>query len=645
MKKICVYTCITGDYDNLNEIKNVEKNVDYYCFTNNKNIKSKTWKVVYISDDKLDNHRLSRKIKMLGHEIINKNYDISVWMDADIIIEKSIVEFVDIFLKDKPFASFKHHQRDCIYEEAKACLMMRKDTKENILKTINFLKKEKYPEHNGLYEMTIFIKKHNDPKVIETMNMWFDMVCKYSKRDQLSFAYCAWKTGLEINRINLSVWNNEFFSYKSHNRLKEVTSYRVYFGDESNFDYDMNIENKYTIKDSVYSFEEKVLKDVDQIKIEATNSPYYRYSDITVEGVKYDSMDVYNGLSKNPYAYFINDGIIILRGKFKKNQTLKFSIKMEKITMDEIYELLTYYGNWYMQNYNTVNKTNRDFEFYKNNYYSIINSATWKKTEVIRKITKKLGKQKRATNYVEFNRNRSINKNIRVAVQAHVFYIELLDEIYENVSKIACPFDLYISTDSEEKKEKIKEYFKDKNINVIIENYENRGRDILPFILELKDNIDKYDYVCHIHTKKSKHCDFGDEWRKYLYYNLFGTTSNINSIIYTFQNEDNVGIIFPKTYEKVEGYLRLGKNEKSINDICNRLNIQNNFHDIFPAGSMFWIRASLLKKLLDVVDVDDFEDEVGQGDGTFAHAIERVFVVLAEGYGYKYLEILNKTKK
>ena len=645
MKKICVYTCITGDYDNLNEIKNVEKNVDYYCFTNNKNIKSKTWKVVYISDDKLDNHRLSRKIKMLGHEIINKNYDISVWMDADIIIEKSIVEFVDIFLKDKPFASFKHHQRDCIYEEAKACLMMRKDTKENILKTINFLKKEKYPEHNGLYEMTIFIKKHNDPKVIETMNMWFDMVCKYSKRDQLSFAYCAWKTGLEINRINLSVWNNEFFSYKSHNRLKEVTSYRVYFGDESNFDYDMNIENKYTIKDSVYSFEEKVLKDVDQIKIEATNSPYYRYSDITVEGVKYDSMDVYNGLSKNPYAYFINDGIIILRGKFKKNQTLKFSIKMEKITMDEIYELLTYYGNWYMQNYNTVNKTNRDFEFYKNNYYSIINSATWKKTEVIRKITKKLGKQKRATNYVEFNRNRSINKNIRVAVQAHIFYIELLDEIYENVSKIACPFDLYISTDSEEKKEKIKEYFKDKNINVIIENYENRGRDILPFILELKGNIDKYDYVCHIHTKKSKHCDFGDEWRKYLYYNLFGTTSNINSIIYTFQNEDNVGIIFPKTYEKVEGYLRLGKNEKSINDICNRLNIQNNFHDIFPAGSMFWIRASLLKKLLDVVDVDDFEDEVGQGDGTFAHAIERVFVVLAEGYGYKYLEILNKTKK
>jgi len=48
MKKVCVYTCITGDYDNLKEIKNKEKNIDYYCFTNNKNIKSNTWKVEYI---------------------------------------------------------------------------------------------------------------------------------------------------------------------------------------------------------------------------------------------------------------------------------------------------------------------------------------------------------------------------------------------------------------------------------------------------------------------------------------------------------------------------------------------------------------------------------------------------------------------
>ena len=33
-KKICVYTCITGNYDNVHEITNKEKGLDYYLFTN-----------------------------------------------------------------------------------------------------------------------------------------------------------------------------------------------------------------------------------------------------------------------------------------------------------------------------------------------------------------------------------------------------------------------------------------------------------------------------------------------------------------------------------------------------------------------------------------------------------------------------------
>ena len=63
--KICVYTCITGEYDDLKEIKNVEKNIDYYCFTNNKKIKSKTWNVVYIEDNELSNLLLARKTKIM----------------------------------------------------------------------------------------------------------------------------------------------------------------------------------------------------------------------------------------------------------------------------------------------------------------------------------------------------------------------------------------------------------------------------------------------------------------------------------------------------------------------------------------------------------------------------------------------------
>ena len=60
MKKICVYTCITGSYDDVKEFKEFkEKNIDYILFTNNKDYKSDFWNVVYIENDVLDNVRLN----------------------------------------------------------------------------------------------------------------------------------------------------------------------------------------------------------------------------------------------------------------------------------------------------------------------------------------------------------------------------------------------------------------------------------------------------------------------------------------------------------------------------------------------------------------------------------------------------------
>ena len=130
MKKICVYTCITGDYDNVHEVKKKETGVDYLLFTNNKSVVSNSWQVVYIEDPNLDNQRLSRKIKMLGHPIIDQNYEISVWQDASVVFQKSVVTFVQTYLKNNSFAAFLHHVRDCIYDEAMACIKKKKDKKE-----------------------------------------------------------------------------------------------------------------------------------------------------------------------------------------------------------------------------------------------------------------------------------------------------------------------------------------------------------------------------------------------------------------------------------------------------------------------------------------------------------------------------------
>lgn len=238
MNKICVYTCITGDYDNLKEIKKVEKNIDYYCFTNNPKIKSKTWNVVYINNDGLDNHRLSRKIKILGHAIIN-DYEICVWQDASIVFNKSITNFVNNhYDKNKDIMCVpKHHCRSSVKEEAKACVELKKDSKEVINKLLYFYKKEKFRDNLGLFENAIFIRNNRNDLLNETMKVWFQIIEKYSKRDQLSLTYAAYKTGLKITPINIVVWNNKWFNALPHNSYGKT--YNVFYSSNDDEIYDM----------------------------------------------------------------------------------------------------------------------------------------------------------------------------------------------------------------------------------------------------------------------------------------------------------------------------------------------------------------------------------------------------------------------
>lgn len=343
MKKICVYTCITGDYDNIHEIEKKEQEVDYLLFTNNKSLTSNSWQVIYIEDPNLDNQRLSRKIKMLGHTIIDQNYDISVWQDASVVFQKSVVDFVQTYLKDHSFAAFLHHARDCIYDEAMECIKKKKDKKEIIMQQLAFLRQEGFPEHYGLCEMTVFIKKHHDPIVKKTMEMWFDMICRYSKRDQLSFMYCAYKNHLQIDFIPLNVWDNEWFYCYTHNYKKILDTCRVYFGSDLNFDPNLDVQPVYQKKGDIYSFQTPVLIDTDCIEIELSDIPCVEFRDLTIKGIKPTKIYPFNFIIFDEKQIFYNDsGIVKLEGSFQKGSTLDLQVQLRKLSEQEIYDLVAF---------------------------------------------------------------------------------------------------------------------------------------------------------------------------------------------------------------------------------------------------------------------------------------------------------------
>lgn len=239
----------------------------------------------------------------------------------------------------------------------------------------------------------------------------------------------------------------------------------------------------------------------------------------------------------------------------------------------------------------------------------------------------------------------------KIAVHVHLFYTDTLDTIIKNLNYIPFDFDCYISTDTAEKEKQIRRAFTDKcrAKNVYIDQMKNRGRDVAPLLVQMKDKISEYDYICHIHSKKTATSDYGDMWREYLYRHLFGSEKNVRGIIEAFENNKKLALQFPETYPILNSQNEWGGNREGCKDLLEDIGIEadlNTTEPIFPVGNMFWAKAKAVAPLFKHgYTFEDFPKEGGQVNLTFAHQIERCWVFMVKAQGYEYQKIYNDTDK
>ena len=254
--------------------------------------------------------------------------------------------------------------------------------------------------------------------------------------------------------------------------------------------------------------------------------------------------------------------------------------------------------------------------------------------------------------HLPFNGNNYNLENLKneskIAVQIHVFYEELINEIINKTNNIPVSYDLFLSTDSIIKAIYIEERIKQKSFasNYEIKIYENKGRNVFPFLSQMKKNIKKYKYICHLHTKKTTFESFGDEWRIYLYNNLLGNKEIVSEILSDFENNDKLGFIFPEAFYKV--ILNYGtevteKDRYYINLLLRKLNKTFELGEQidFPIGNMFWARADSIHQIFNINLSNKIPNENNQIDGTIMHGIERIWLFLVKLNGYFYKKIFK----
>jgi len=218
----------------------------------------------------------------------------------------------------------------------------------------------------------------------------------------------------------------------------------------------------------------------------------------------------------------------------------------------------------------------------------------------------------------------------RVALHIHAYYPELLSEIISRLSQNRiCP-DLFVSTTKKQASNHVLGQLKDYKGKVVeFQFVPNRGRDIGPFLTAFGQRIlANYDYVGHIHTKKSidlKDAAFTQMWYRFLLENLLGGESGsmADSILARMEDDTSIGLVFPDD-PYVVGW---NANRAVAEPLAARMGLEKlPEHFIFPVGMMFWAKTLALAPLMNLkLDWDDYPEEPLPYDGTLLHAIERLF--------------------
>lgn len=207
---ITIYTAIFGVHDSLKEPLFFDnKRFKYICYTD-QDFKSDRWKIIKTKVDEPDSRRQARKVKILSH--LYTDTEMSIWIDGSCVLLKDPTPYLN-FKEDLVVS--KHPKRNCIYEEAKRCIEIRKGDPQRIREQVKKYENENYPKNNGLVETTVLIRRIT-PKMIKIENEWWNELKNGCVRDQVSFNYVAWKNNFKYRLFNF----RKIAKRMGHDRLR-----------------------------------------------------------------------------------------------------------------------------------------------------------------------------------------------------------------------------------------------------------------------------------------------------------------------------------------------------------------------------------------------------------------------------------------
>ena len=220
-KRIVVYSCLIGNYDNVSTFKR-QRGYDYILFTDQK-IVNTNWTVRPIPEEVLklnvSDVKKQRYVKIHPHKFF-RNYDLSLYIDANYIIKGDLDDFIINTMNSIDNIYITHLQFGMDLSQGINTAKKNKLDNSILLDEI----RKRYNNLNiitkrGIVNAGLILRKHHNPDCIKLMEKWWEEVEKYSHVDNLGFNYASYMTGVKFLYVSYQ-FTLDYFDHSNH--LKKI---------------------------------------------------------------------------------------------------------------------------------------------------------------------------------------------------------------------------------------------------------------------------------------------------------------------------------------------------------------------------------------------------------------------------------------
>ena len=169
--------------------------VEYIAYTNDPDLKVEPW--VMVVEEDVKEMRLNARHKKTQLHKLHPDDDYRMWIDSFCKINTHPQNMVEKYLKDFDIVTSPHAERNNILEEGNVLLNWKPEQSKGLQEGVTSYLEDGYIP-NVLYETKIIIQR-NTPQIRKMQDLWWEEIQKHCIRDQMSFPYVIWKTGLAVN--------------------------------------------------------------------------------------------------------------------------------------------------------------------------------------------------------------------------------------------------------------------------------------------------------------------------------------------------------------------------------------------------------------------------------------------------------------